>query len=395
MEIVSPESVGVCSEQLAHLRPALQRYVDAGRVAGIVTLVARNGRIFQRDSWGFQDVAQQTPMQPDSIFRIYSMTKPMVSVGLMMLLEQGKFQLTDPLHKYIPEFKEMRVMNRDGSVETAVNPITIHHILTHQAGLSYGFFQDSPVEAYYQKAELFQEGMTLAQMVEIIADLPLVYQPGTAWRYSVATDVVGRLIEVLADQSLGDYLHEKLIQPLGMVDTDYEIAAEKLPRFTTMYGDTQEHGPMTVLDVPESSPHTRKVLNQRGGSGLLSTADDYIKFGQMILNKGEYNGTRYLGSRTVDFMTQNHIPATHFPLAIGDPMYGKGFGLGFSVVMNVAETGVMCSLGNHGWSGMADTNFWVDPVENLVGSTYIQYIGLETCPLRYDFRNILYAAIKD
>lgn len=395
MNLASPESAGLSSNHLSHLRPTLQRYVDENKVAGIVTLAARHGRIVQHDSWGFQDVAQQTPMRPDSIFRIYSMTKPIVSVGLMMLFEQGKFQLTDPLYRFVPQFKEMQVMDRYGVMEAAVRPITIQHVLTHQAGLSYGFFEDTPVDEQYRKAELFQENMTLAQMIEAIAGLPLVYHPGEAWRYSVATDVAGRLIEVIAGMPLGEYLQKHIFVPLGMADTGYEIAHEKLPRFTTMYGDSAESGPMTVLDVPQSSPHARSVKNERGGSGLLSTAVDYVKFAQMLLNHGELDGVRLLGPRTVDFMTSNHIPKANLPLVISEPLHGKGFGLGFSIVTDVAAQGVMGSVGNYGWSGMADTTFWVDPVEQLVGMTYIQYIGLVTSPLRYDFMNILYSAIRE
>lgn len=390
----TPESVNISSNTLSHINTRMQHYIDTRTVSGIVTLAARRGQIFHLDSWGYQDIDKQTPMQIDSIFRIYSMTKPIVSVALMMLYEQGKFQLHDPISHYLPRFEKPTVTHPDGRIEAANTPITFHHVLTHQAGLSYGFFEDSPVEDAYREAKLFNPMHQLHEMIDRVADLPLFYQPGTAWRYSVATDVVGRLVECLSDRSLGEFLQEEILRPLNMTDTDYWVPQEKLDRFTSLYATT-EKGPMTLMDTPEKSPHAHSGIGQRGGSGLVSTAEDYIKFAQLILNKGELDGVRLLGPRTVDFMTMNHIPASHFPLKIGTPMKGQGFGLGFSVIMDVAQHGVLGSVGNHGWSGMADTHFWVDTKEELIGMTYTQYIAEEMTPIRHDFKNILYAAIRD
>ncbi|MEM7332357.1 MAG: serine hydrolase domain-containing protein [Chloroflexota bacterium] len=395
MNHASPESVGISSEQLAHISPSMQQYVDSNRVAGIVTLAARRGQVVHLDSWGVQDLKTQAPMQTDSIFRIFSMTKPIVSVALMMMFEQGKFQLFDPISKYLPKFESVKVMNVDGSTEALAGPITFHHVLTHQSGLSYGFFQDSPVEKLYQEAKLFDPMRPLGTFIDMVAELPLCFQPGAGWRYSVATDVVGRLVELMADMPLADYLQEKILRPLNMTDTNYWTAQENAARLTTLYGDTIEHGRMTPMDVPPKTPHLHPNVGQRGGSGLLSTAQDYVKFAQMILNKGRYEGQRFLGPRTVDYMTQNHIPASHFPLTIGTPMMGLGFGLGFSVIMDTSANGVMGSIGNHGWSGMADTHFWVDSKEDLIGITCTQYIAEEITNIRHDFKNILYSAIMD
>lgn len=395
MPPTSPDSVGISAEQLGHIKPRLQTYIDSNRVSGIVTLAARRGEVFHLDSWGWQDVAKQTPMHTDSLFRIYSMTKPIVSVALMMMYERGMFQLHDPISRYLPQFENMRVLHPDGKTEVANAPITFHHVLTHQAGFSYGFFEDSPLEDMYREAKLYNPMMSLSDMIDKVAQLPLFFHPGSAWRYSVATDVVGRLVECLSDMPLGDYLQERILRPLNMTDTNYCVPAEKADRFTTMYGDHPDHGPMTPMDVPEKSPHMHPTIGHRGGSGLISTAGDYIKFAQLLLNKGTLGDVRLLGSRTVDFMTSNHIPAGHFPLTIGEPMRGTGFGLGFSVIMDVAQNGIMGSVGNHGWSGMADTHFWVDPKEELIGMTFTQYIGLEISAIRYDYKNMLYAAIVD
>ena len=395
MQHVSPESVNISSSNLAYIGPRMQKLVDERRVSGIVTLAARHGKIFHFDSWGFQDVAKQTPMEKDSIFRIYSMTKPIVSVALMMLFEQGKFQLTEPISRYLPKFEALTIMHPDGSTEPAEVPITFQHVLTHQAGFSYGFTEDSPVEELYRKAELFKPTVKLDEMIDKVAQLPLIYQPGTAWRYSVATDVVGRLIECLSDMSLEDYLQEKILRPLNMHNTGYWVPAEKMNRFTTLYGDSPKHGPMTTFDKPEISSHGNPNIVHRGGSGLVSTAEDYLRFAQLVLNKGTFDGVRLLGPRTIDYMTTNHIPTSHFPIGSDATMLGMGFGLGFSTIMDPAKNGVLGSVGNHGWSGMADTHFWVDTKEDLIGMTYTQYIGLQTMPIRYDFKNILYGAIEN
>ena len=395
MQFSSPESVGISSKHLEHISPRMQSYVDSNRVAGIVTLAARRGQIVHLDSWGVQDLQTQAPMQTDSIFRIFSMTKPIVSVALMMMFEQGKFQLYEPIAKYLPKFADVKVMNVDGSTEALATPITFHHVLTHQSGMSYGFFQDTPVDELYRKAELFKPMRPLSEFIDMVTELPLCFQPGTDWRYSVATDVVGRLVELIADMPLADYLQEKILRPLNMTETNYWTTPDKADRLTTLYGDTVEHGRMTPMDVPPKSPHLHPKIGQRGGSGLLSTAEDYVKFAQMILNKGSYDGHRFLGPRTVDYMTQNHIPANQFPLILGTPMMGLGFGLGFSVIMDTSANGVMGSVGNHGWSGAADTHFWVDSKEDLIGITCTQYIAEMITNIRMDFKNILYSALMD
>ncbi|MEM9773748.1 MAG: serine hydrolase, partial [Chloroflexota bacterium] len=231
-------------------------------------------------------------------------------------------------------------------------------------------------------------------MMERIGKLPLRFQPGDKWNYSVATDVVGYLVQVISDMPLGDFLQEKIIRPLGMDDTDYEIPDEKLGRLTSMYGQMKPKDPyMKLLDAPETSFHRPPVMNQRGGSGLLSTTSDYVKFAQMLANGGMSEGRRYIGRKTLDLMRQNHLPEHMIPLSISNPFPGYGFGLGFTQVVDEAQVGILSSLGNYGWSGAADTNYWVDPVEDLIGMTFMQYIPSQTIPVQQDFPNLLYQAL--
>ncbi len=394
MEIVSPESVGVSSERLGLIDKKFKKYCEDGKTAGIVTLAARYGKVFHHDVWGMQNLESNTPMALDSIFRIYSMTKPIVSVALMQLHEEGRFHLNDPISQFAPMFTDLEVLNSDGSVEKA-EPVTFWHLLTHTSGMSYGFRDDHPLEKMYRDADLFERELTLEGMMQRIAKLPLRFQPGFDWHYSVSTDVVGYLVQVISGQPLGDYLQENIIQPLGMVDTSYEIPDEKLPRLTSLYGSLQPEDPyMKLLDPPETSFHRPPVLNQRGGSGLLSTAADYIKFAQMVADGGTYEGKRYLGRKTIELMTSNHLPLRMLPLAVTNEFPGVGFGLGFHNIVNVADTQMQGSVGNHGWSGAADTNFWIDPVEKLIGMSFMQYLPSRTIAARDDFSNFLYQALE-
>lgn len=393
MEIVNPSAVGLDPARLELISPIMQRYCDEGLTSGIITLAARHGKIFHTGHWGLQNIESNTPMAFDSILRFYSMTKPIVSVALMMLHEEGKFHLHDPISKFVPDFENQEVMNVDGSREPA-QPVTFWHVLTHTSGMTYGWGLDHPAEKLYQEADLFNRDITLKEMVERIAALPLRFQPGAKWNYSVATDVVGYLVEVISGMPLGDFLQQRLFDPLGMVDTSFEIPDEKLHRLATLYGSVQPEDPyMKVLDAPETSSYRPPVTNHRGGGGLVSTASDYIKFAQMVANRGTFEEKRYLGRKTVELMTMNHLPEHMFPLAVSDPFPGYGFGLGFTQVTNVPDTRVSGSLGSHGWSGMADTHFWIDPVEDMIGMILLQYIPSQTVAARDDFQNLLYQAL--
>lgn len=395
MDRVTPEALGFSSERLMRIAEFMQRYVEEGKVAGFVTLVARRGKIAYFDKAGYQDLARRTPMELDTLFRIYSMAKPISSVAFMMLFERGRVRLEDRLSRYIPAFKHARVYAGEGKLVDAVREITVHDLLVHTAGLSYGGIEETklPVDGLYDRADLFNPKIDLQEMVRRIADLPLAYQPGTVWHYSVATDVVGRLIEIVADMPLPDFLGEKVFRPLGMIDTGFRVPAEKRPRFSTLYGKTRDSG-LAVLDDTLGGDYFGTNLFL-GGSGLVSTTADYCHFAQMVLNKGELHGTRLLGTRTVEYMTANHLPPSLLPISMEGPWPGFGFGLGFSVMLDVALSGMMGSVGVHGWGGWANTHFWVDPKEQLIGILMLQYIPSGTHPVTNDFRTAAYQALID
>jgi CubicO group peptidase (beta-lactamase class C family) len=413
--MIVPETVGISAERLSRIRPAMQRYVDQGKNAGISTMIARHGQVVHFEQVGWLDKEENKPLTADAIFRIYSMTKPVVCTALMILYEQGHFQLFDPVAKFIPAFADLKVLESTESGDTRLvaleRPVTIQHLLTHTAGLTYGFLEDSPVGAMYRQAELLQDaGKSLADFVAELTRLPLAYQPGSRWHYSVAIDVVAYLIELISGQSLNRFLREKLFHPLGMADTDFYVPPSKAHRLATMYGLPDVSAPDTTLstiesawkagfnkkvDVSESYPATDPDGFARGGHGLFSTAWDYMRFAQMLLNQGYLDGTRILGRKTVELMHTNHLPAHLLPYKIAEPpAYGYGFGLGSRVLLNVAQSRMPGSVGEFGWSGAAKTYYWVDPQEKLVGLLMSQAMMQIELPQR-DFQVLAYQAVVD
>ena len=396
MNIANPDKLGFSSERLLRIHSLMNRYMESGKLAGIETCVVRRGQIVHRETFGYQNLETKTPMSKDSIFRIYSMTKPIASVALMMLYEEALFNLTDPVSQYITAFKNVKVLDADGGLEAPVRPMTVQDLLRHTAGLSYGGYAESqsPVDKLYDEADLFNPNLTNAKLTERIANLPLMFHPGEKWHYSVATDVVGYLVEVLSDRPLADFLQEKIFDPLGMVDTAFHIDPSKLSRFCTLYGKTPDSD-FGVLDLPDSSTFLPPVAAQSGGSGLVSTTTDYLQFAQCILNKGELNGVRLLGPRTVELMTCNHLPAVLLPISFegAEPMLGMGFGLGFGVMLDTAQTGVMGSVGDHSWGGFAETFFLIDPKEDMIAILMSQYQPSQTYPIRKEFRTAVYQAL--
>jgi len=396
MKPTNPESLGFSSERLIRINNLINRYVESGKLAGAVTCVARRGQVAHFETAGFQNLETKTPMAHDSIFRIYSMTKPIASVALMMLYEEALFNLTDAVGQYIPAFKDVKVWSTDGALKAPVRPITIQDLLRHTAGLSYGGYNETqlPVDKLYDEADLFNSKITNEEMTARIASLPLMFQPGTKWHYSVASDVVGYLVEVVSGKPLGDFMQEKIFDPLGMVDTAFHIDPSKLDRFCTLYGRTPDSD-FGVLDLPDSSEYLPPVALHSGGSGLVSTASDYLQFARCILNKGELDGVRLLGPKTVELMTCNHVPSALLPIAFEgyEPMLGMGFGLGFAVMLDVAQTGVMGSVGDHSWGGYAETFFWIDPQEDLIAILMTQYLPSQTYPIRKEFRTAVYQAL--
>jgi CubicO group peptidase (beta-lactamase class C family) len=360
-----------------------------------VTLVARHGSVVHLEKFGLQDIGTGKPMELDTIFRIYSMTKPITSVALMMLYEEGLVRLADPVSRFIPDFKKVKVWVNEGELADLTREITVYDLLTHTAGLSYGDYEEThtPVDKLYDQADVFNTDMTLQEMVQRIAGLPLVHQPGKVWRYSVATDVVGRVIEVISDMSLADFLHENILRPLGMEDTAFSVPPEKIGRFATLYGMT-EKGALEAIDTVVGGDYINLRLYS-GGHGLVSTAADYLRFAQLVLNRGELDGVRLLGRKTMELMTINLMPPTLLPLEMVEPWPGFGFGLGFRVLLDVPQAGVMGSVGSHGWAGWASTYFWVDPKEQLIGILLPQYIPSGTYPISEDFRTAVYQALID
>lgn len=399
MDTVTPEEVGFSVSRLSRIGTWMQGYIDQNKLAGTIAMVARCGKVAYLERFGMMDLEAAKSMQFDTIFRIYSMTKPIASVALMMLYEEGRFQLHDPVSKFIPEFADVKVFA--GATEAGFEltelerETTIWHLLTHTAGLTYDFFEDSPVDAMYLEADLHQPDRTAEEVVHEIVKLPLVHQPGTAWRYSMATDVLGYLIEVISGMTLDVFFGEKILKPLGMEDTDFYVPEAKLDRFAAEYGPA-ENGGMELLDAPATSQYTRPPRFLSGGAGLVSTASDYMRFTQMLLNGGELEGTRLLGRKTVELMTINHLPDELIPIQVQPhTLHGCGFGLGFRVLVNLAQAGRLGSEGEFGWGGAASTSFFVDPKEKLIGLLLTQLMPSRYYPIRNEFKVLVYQALVD
>ncbi len=398
MEIVAPEAVGLDATRLQRISALTHRYVDQGKLAGTVTLVARQGQIAHFDATGVMDIDRGTPMARDAILRIYSMTKPITSVAVMMLQEEGLLRLTDPVSDTIPTFADVQVwMGGEGAdmeLASPARPITIHDLLTHTAGLSY-WFEEHPSDELYREQvwdRMEKEpDLTLADIAEIVAGIPLVFHPGTSWRYGMATDVLGYVVQVISGMPFETYLQEQILGPLGMVDTAFYVPADKTDRFATNYGPSEDGAGIVVVDDPETSRYLQPTNHPSGGHGLVSTTADYIRFAQMLLNGGELDGGRLLGRKTVELMTIDHLPAgVERP---EDP--GRGFGLGFAVTTDLAARKRQGSVGAHGWGGAASTRFWIDPQEALIGVFMTHFMPNDHYPVEDEFEVAVYQAIVD
>lgn len=387
------EALGFSTERLGRINDFMGRYVDEGKVAGFVTLVARRGKVFYFDKCGYQDTEAKVPMALDTIFRIYSMTKPITSVALMMLFEKGLVRLEDQVSKYIPEFSNLNVLGPHGQLEPIRNEITVHMLMNHTAGLSYAEWEPPVLAKYYLDPFVWDHEKTLEQFIQRIVKLPQLYQPGEKWHYSIATDVVGRLIEIIADMPIADYFEEQIFRPLGMVDTAFSVPNEKKDRLAVLYGPDGDNF-LATIDEKISGVYFDPKLHS-GGHGLVSTAQDYFNFAQMVLNKGEFDGIHLLGPRTVEYMTINHIKPNLLPLVMDVPWNGMGFGLGFSVVTDPAQAETMSSVGTIGWGGAASTNFWIDPEKEIIGILLLQIWPSYTYPTTNDFRTAVYQAILE
>lgn len=398
MHFARPEELGFSSQRLTRINTKMQSYVDDNKVAGISTLVARRGKVVHFDHVGMADIEAKKPICADTIFRIYSMTKPITAVAALMLFEEGHFRLSDPVADYLPMFKEMQVL--DGSeplgarLVPAATPITIRQLMTHTAGLSYGFeptfAADLPYRENVWKPADADPNLTLAEWVTAIAELPLAYHPGTSYRYSIATDVLGYLVEVISGQPFGDYLREHIFAPLGMEDTFFAIPAAKLDRFAINYGPNEEGG-LKAIDLPQESDFARPTQHPSGGGGLLSTTPDYFRFAQMLLNRGELDGVRLLGRKTVELMTTNHLPDGMYVNM--DSTSGLYHGLGVGILSDLGKGQMPGTVGSYGWGGAANTNFWIDPKEDLIGILMLQFMPANTYPVTPDFRILAYQSL--
>jgi CubicO group peptidase (beta-lactamase class C family) len=401
---IIPEEVGLCSRRLARVDAWMQRLVDDGKLAGLSTMIARRGRVAHLGCAGLADQARGTAMRPDSIVRIYSMTKPLTSVAAMMLYEEGRFQLDDPITRFLPCFRDMRVFTGGsrGKFDSvpAERDITFRDLLTHTSGLTYGFMEATPVDALYRDHGIdFQTSeASLGEVVERAAALPLLAQPGQAWNYSIATDVLGHLVAVISGRAFEDFLHERVIAPLGMVDTAFHVPAEKHARFAANYARGRD-GALALLDDPGESRYRMPRQLCSGGGGLVSTAGDYMRFCQMMLGKGELDGARLLGRKTVELMTANHLRGDMADM--GQPRFsessyeGVGFGLGFSIMLDPARAQILGTPGEYAWGGAASTAFWCDPAEEMAVILLTQLTPSSTYPIRRELRVLTYAAIVD
>lgn len=396
---------GFSEERLDRIRSWSSGYIGAGKLPCAITAIMRKGELIFLDVQGCRDVETQAPVHEDSLFRIFSMTKIITSVAAMMLYEEGRFKLDDPLGAYLPEFNDMQVYtggnSDDMKTEPASSPITIKHLMTHTAGLTYAFNDPTaPLESIYEERNLDfnPKGSNLSEWSAELASVPLAFHPGTRWNYSVATDVLGHLIEVISDQSLDSFLSERIFNPLGMSDTSFDVSDENLSRFATLYkyktGDR-----MSVIEAPEASVFRTPVNRFQGGGGLISTVADYLRFLEMMRNGGALENVRLLGPKTVQFMTANHMPgdlASMGQIKFGETSFeGVGFGLGVAVMLDPIKAQTMSSVGEYNWGGAASTACWVDPYEEISVVYLTQLYPSSTYPLRRELRTLVYQALID
>lgn len=409
-----PESVGMSSERLTLLDSVVNKYVGEDKLAGITTLIARRGEVVHFKSYGLRDREQHLSMTNDTIVRIYSMTKPIICTALMMLYEKAEFQLNHPVAEYIPAFADLNVfagLEGEGmKLEDLHRPVTIKDLLTHTSGLSYHLLEYGPVEQYYRDDNLSAH-QTLEEFVHDLLQFPLAFQPGTQWRYSFAHDVVARLIEILSGQPIDVFLQENLFDPLNMVDTGYYVTGENKERLAAMYGSMDASAPKATfsnwvakaldgkickLESTEKGLASQPHQVFRGGHGLVSTAQDYFHFCQMLLEQGEWQGKRFLSRKTIEMMTTNQLAPELLPFDIqGIVVKGYGYGLGMRTLMDVGQAEHLGSVGEYGWAGAANTYSWIDPNEDLIGILLSQFQPNGFHAVSADFRTMVYQAIVE
>jgi CubicO group peptidase (beta-lactamase class C family) len=372
---IKPESLGFSSERLQRLHATMQQEVDQKRLAGIVTILARHGKVVEERTYGEKDIASGAPMTRDTIFRIFSMTKPVTGVAMMILYEEGKWHPSDPVSQYIPEFAQLKVfkgVDQSGNMilEDPVHPPTMRELMTHTAGFTYGIFGTSPVDKVYLNQQVLQS-QSLQQMIDKLAKIPLLYQPGTRWVYSASMDIQGYIVEKLSGQSLPDFMQQRIFGPLGMRDTGFFVPKEKRNRFATLYSENDK-GELVAATAGSGLPvdYASQPSMPSGGGGMVSTAQDYLRFAQMLLNGGELDGVRILAPVTVQLMTSNHLAPSLMTgeFSIGPEIIRPGMGWGYdcAVFLDPLEADEVVGKGTFSWLGAADTWFWVDPTSDLI-----------------------------
>jgi CubicO group peptidase (beta-lactamase class C family) len=405
MTLVKPETVGFSSERLEHLHAVMQEAVDKKRQAGIVTILARHGKVVDYRTYGERDTASHTPMTKDTIFRDYSMTKPVTAVAMMILYEEGKWLPSDPIAKYIPEFADLRVYKGKDSAGKLIlvdpdHAPTMHELMTHTAGFTYGFFGDTPVDAMYRDGKVLQSA-NLHEMVEKLGRIPLVYQPGTQWRYSVSMDIQGYIVEKLSGQSLPDFMREHIYQPLGMKDAGFFVPEDQRSRFMTLYRTGTDGALVADANAgPNPRDYDHLPALPSGGGGMVSTAEDYYRFASMLLGHGELDGKRVLAPPTVTLMSSNHLSPALLTgeFGIGSQQMRPGFGYGYNcaVVYDPPTADLPEGKGTFFWDGAAGTWFWVDPANDIVFIGMIQRMGGNGgMNLQYLSRAAVYGALVD
>jgi CubicO group peptidase (beta-lactamase class C family) len=409
-----PERVGFDEARLKRISAHMNQAVDDGVMVGGLGMIARKGRIAYSETWGMKDREAAVPMTTDTIFRIYSMSKPITGVALMMLYEEGRFFLNDPVAKYIPELANLQVAvstagasdsGDQGQIGLSRKPSrqpTIRDLLTHTAGFTYGVFGETEVDKRYREAQILFDHPSLQDFVQKLGKIPLQYDPGTRWHYSVSVDVQGRLVEVLSGMKFSEFLEKRVFEPLEMVDTTFVVPPGKLPRLAQLYSpkglsqsadafrQQSSSSELVVAAASFSEGYVQGTTFESGGGGLVSTADDYLRFSQMMLNGGELHGKRILSPKTVALMTTNHLG--EIPMGFGRS--GVGFGLGFAVALDQGAIGETGSAGEYNWGGAAGTRFWIDPQEELIGIFMVQSIPHRT-RLSGEFKVLTYQALVD
>jgi len=385
-----PESVGMSSQRLGKLKSEMQALVDRNQLPGVVTMVAKDGKVVEFDVAGKRDVESGAPLQKDSIFRIYSMSKPITGVAMMMLFEEGKWQLNDPVSKHIPEFANLKVakVNPQSGAVTQVapdHPMTMRELMSHSGGLTYGVFGSTPVDKMYTDVNVLDRDATLQAMIDKLGKIPLLHQPGERWHYSVSVDVQGYLVEKLSGQPFAEFLKQRIFDPLGMKDTAFYVPADKLNRFVSFYTYDKDRKFVAHPGIPDFS---KPPGAPSGGGGLVSTAMDYMRFCQMLLNGGELDGHRLLSPLSVQLMRSNVLPVSARTMGPG-----TGFGLDFAVVEDPVAAGGYGGEGTFYWGGYAGTWFWIDPVYNLIVVGMIQQRADGMPDVRALSRNLTYQAI--